>query len=440
MAMPLPERTRLSRRRPAAPAVAVLGVLIAGACATRSAVPSPSPESIRSLEARLQAEPGSPDSRFDLALAYRAAGRPADASATLEPLAASGDADAAALFLLALSYEQQQRFGEARRTYDAYLEAGGTRRLDRRARARLALLERLELQAAARDAISREQALAATSPDPATIGIFPFLFAGAPPALQPLGRAFAELLTTDLAVTGRLTVVERVRVQLLLDELSLAASATVDPATAARTGRFVGAGRLIQGRLEGDSAALRIQALVVSVASPTSPATLDERSPLADLLEAEKRLALSLYSSLGIQLTVAERERVLLRHTDNVQALLAFAAGIEADDAGRWADAVREYQRALDLDSGFALARVRRDEAQLRWEAEQEGADALAELAERDLGWDLPGWLRRRLVFGAIDRLIPEPDLRDPVPELFGVEGLDRRARVNVIIRPPAGG
>lgn len=419
---------------------AAIGVLLAAGCATGAGMrAAPSAETIRGLEAKLAASPASADARFDLAVAYRAAARHSDVTSTLEPLAASGSADAAAYFLLALGYEAQERFGDARRAYDAYLDAGGTRRLDRRARARIALLERLELQLGVRNAIAREQELGATRPDPATVGVFPFAVAGPDASLRPLGRAMAELLTTDLAISGRLTLVERTQVQYLLDELNLAQSGATDPATAARAGRLVGAGRLVQGRVEGDSLALRIQALVASVATGTASAPIEERAPIAGLFEAEKRLAIALHSGLGIQLSVAERERVLQQPTDNVQALLAFGIGLEADDAGRWADAVREFQRALDLDSGFELARVWRDGAQLRLEASQDDMSELSDLAERELGWDLAGWLRRRLIFASIDRLIPDPDLRDPVPELFGVEGLDRRARVNVIVRPPTG-
>jgi tetratricopeptide (TPR) repeat protein len=406
-------RPRIGRRCTAF--LAAVGLLTAGGCATGAGMPVPGPESIRSLESKVQAS-GSADARFDLAVAYHAAGRDADAASTLEPVASAGDADAAAWSLLAMSYEAQDRYGDARRAWDAYLAAGGTRRVDRKARARLALLERLELHRAVDDAITREQQLPG-SPDPATVGIFPFALSGPSPDLQPLGRALAELLTTDLGVSGRLTLVERTQVQYVLDELKLAESGRVDPATAARSGRIVGAGRIVQGTINGDAAALRIEASIVPVATGTPSSPVQQSTPLNGLLDAEKQLALSLYSGLGVQLTVAERERVLQRPTDNVQALLA-----------------------LSLDSGFELARLWRDGSRLRQEAAEENLNDLTRLAERELGWDLAGWLRRRLIFAAVDRLIPEPDLRDPVPELFGIEGLDRRARVDVIIRPPTTG
>jgi len=429
-------RPRIGRRSTAF--LAAVCMLTAGGCATGAGMPAPGPESIRSLESRVQTS-GSADARFDLAVAYHAAGRDADAASTLEPVASAGNADAAAWSLLAMSYEAQDRFGDARRAWDAYLEAGGTRHIDRKARARLQLLERLELHRAVDDAIAREQQLPG-SPDPATVGIFPFALSGPSPELQPLGRAIAELLTTDLGVSGRLTLVERTQVQYLLDELELAESGRVDPATAARSGRIVGAGRIVQGSITGDASSLRIEASIVPVATGNPSSPVQQSTPLDGLFDAEKQLALALYSGLGIQLTVAERERVLQRPTDNVQALLAFGAGLAADDAGRYAEAVREFERALNLDSGFELARLWRDGSRLRQEAAEENMDDLSRLAERELGWDLGGWLRRRLVFGAVDRLVPEPDLRDPVPELFGIEGLDRRARVDVIIRPPTTG
>jgi len=158
------------------------------------------------------------------------------------------------------------------------------------------------------------------------------------------------------------------------------------------------------------------------------------------LFDLEKQLALSVYAGAGVQLTAAERERVLQRHTDNVQALLAFGDGLAADDSGRYAEAVAAFERSLEADGGFDLARFWLEQSKLKQEATEQDDDELASLAELDLGWFLPDWQRRRLPFIAIDPLIPDPDLRNPGPELVGVEGLDRRALVDIVVRPPAGG
>src|SRR5690606_33880446 len=101
--------------------------------------------------------------------------------------------------LLGLAYEDQSRFADARRLFTSIAEAGGP--LAGRARERLELIGRLELEQAVRASLAQEQILRGTPPAARSVGVFPFLFAGADEQLQPLSRAMAELLTTDLAQT-----------------------------------------------------------------------------------------------------------------------------------------------------------------------------------------------------------------------------------------------
>src|SRR5690606_21419623 len=205
---------------------------------------------------------------------------------------------------------------------------------------RLPLLARRELEAAVRNAVAREAELAGTQPSATRIAVFPFHYEGADPELRPLGRALAGLVTTDLSQVQRLTVLERARVQLLLDELALAESGYVDPATAARGGRLLGAGRIVQGRIAGGADGVRLEAAVVRVATGEAPpAAVREQDELRRLFDMEKRLVLALFESLGVQLTAAERERVNRRPTESLQALLEYGLGLEAEDAGDFARA-----------------------------------------------------------------------------------------------------
>jgi tetratricopeptide (TPR) repeat protein len=415
----------------------VLGVVSAG-CGTTLMVPSrATPTQISALESRLASEPGSEDARVQLAAAYRATGRPAEAATLLEPVVREDPEDPSTLFLLAMSYEGAGRLTDARRTYESYLATNGPASLNRQAENRLARIERSELEKAVRDAIASERSIGAATIDTRSVGIFPFVFSGSDPGLEPLGKAVAELLTADLSQTDRLRVLERAQMQFLLDELTLPATSAVDPATAARAGRILGAGQLVQGRIDGTAADLRIQSILarVNATRDSTDAPLVENGPVASIFDIEKRLALSIYSAVGVQLTVAERERVLQRHTDNVQALLAFGLGLEADDAGRWGDAMGRFESAIEFDGGFTLARIWLE----RVRRKSGDGDGLGELAEIELGWGLPGWQRRRLQFASIDPMVPDPDLRNPLPEALGVEGLDRRARAIIIIRQPGG-
>lgn len=62
-----------------------------------------------------------------------------------------------------------------------------------------------------------------------------------------LGKGVADLLISDLATTANVRVVERERIEALLQEQNLAKQGQIDPATAVRLGKILGARHMITG-------------------------------------------------------------------------------------------------------------------------------------------------------------------------------------------------
>jgi tetratricopeptide (TPR) repeat protein len=414
---------------------ACLAVAALAACASVPALPpAPTADEVPTLHATLTRDPGDLGTRVRLAEAYRAAGNAEAARQLLEPVAA---AEPVAGFHLGLALEDLGRMDEARRLYREYVARGRSAELRAQVRARLALMERRELEQAVTAALAREQELADRTPEPLAVGVFPFLAVTDDPALSPLGTAIAELLTTDLAQTDRLRVLERVQVQALLGEIELSESGRVDPATAVRSGRILGAGNIVQGRVESNQGALTLQAAVVLVPSPPQATftPVREEDVLARLFDMEKRLALALYERMGIQLTAAERERITRHATQNVQALLAFGMGLEAADAGDHAAAAGHFARALAEDPAFDLARE-------HWTT----SDDLVRAA----GVDIPTLVGLGMLeagafpfaadpFLAVEAMIVTPGGRDAAAEVTGSEGTGRRGTADIVIRRPGG-
>jgi tetratricopeptide (TPR) repeat protein len=412
-------------------------LLLLSACAPGARGPAqPSPGDVPALEAQYRNAPGNVELRTRLAAAYRAADRAQDAVALLEPVVAGDVTEHTTAVTLAGAYEDLSRFAEARRIY-TQLTSSTSGRLQREVRARLLALHRLELRHAVRQSIAREAELRDTAPANNTVGVFPFLFAGTNEELRPLSRALAELLSVDLAQTSRLRVVERTQIQFLLDELQLAESARVDTLTAARAGRLVGASRIVQGRIDGD---IRLEAALVQVPETDGVRTLTSQGALNALFDLEKQLALGIYQALGVELTVAERQRVNRRPTENIQALLAFGYGLEAADAGRYQEAQDWFERARNLDSGFNMPQEWSVRVEAERSVEQQGPQGLYLIAAGGGQGDVPEWVSARQPFIDIERIIPNPQGRDATPEILGTEGLERGIILQVIIRRPAGG
>jgi hypothetical protein len=152
-------------------------------------------------------------------------------------------------------------------------------------------------------------------------------------------------------------MVERVQLGAVMDELKFSQTARVDPATAARVGRLVQAGRLVQGLATiPNSGQVRFQASLVQRTGEVANAA-DVNGTLRGLLQMEKDLVVQLASSMGYTLAEAERQRILQNGTQNMQAFLAYSRGLLAEDAGDYSRAALYFNEAVQADPNFQVAR-----------------------------------------------------------------------------------
>jgi hypothetical protein len=154
----------------------------------------------------------------------------------------------------------------------------------------------------------------------------------------------------------------------------------------------------------------------------------------------EKGLVFGLFQSLGIALTVAERERIEQNRTENLQALLAFGAGLEAGDAGDFEEAQRQFDLAISLDADFAAAGEAANQAAelsrgFATSTAEAGALGMSEVAD---GLEYARWLERRYGFDGVETLTPQTLIRDPVSEVLGEEVL-APALLRIVFPRPGG-
>jgi TolB-like protein len=197
-----------------------------------------------------------------------------------------------------------------------------------------------------------------------SLSVTPFRTASTDPTITALGFALAELLTTDLARSARLTLVERGRLDAVLRELDLAKSGRVDSASAPRVGQLIGARRLILGGVDTmPGGALRLAVRLADVQTGAVADVVDATAPLRDVLAAEKAVAFRLFDALGVTLSPAERALIDTRPTSSLAALVAYGRGLEAELAGDRDRARQEFQRSLSVDPAFRNPRERLEQA-----------------------------------------------------------------------------
>lgn len=332
-------------------------VLFAGgatACATTAAS---GPEALARLESARTANPSSEPVVRSLGIEYYKNNRLKDARAALEQAAKLDPRDGTAALYLGLTAEAQGDLAAARTAYSSYVEYGRTSRVRRSLESRLASLQRKELVQSVKTQLQQEQQLGGVPGKPNVVAVPPMRFSGLDTSLKPLERGMAELLTTDLARSSKITVVERMRIQALVDEIKLQQSGATDSASNVRAGKILQAGRMVQGSILQQGQQLRVDATVIDVPTARATGATNDNRTLDQLLTIEKNIALGLFQQMGVTLTTAERNAIEQRPTRALAAFLAYSRGLLREDEGKFDEANRFYQEAMRLDPGFVAAR-----------------------------------------------------------------------------------
>lgn len=192
-----------------------------------------------------------------------------------------------------------------------------------------------------------------------SFSVMPFAVASRDTVLRPLGFALADFLVTDLARSSQLQLLERQHIDAILRQLDMVDQGYIDPRTAPRVGRLIGARRVLIGDLaQTPDGGVVLTARVVDVISGTVAGVVTASAPLARIIDAEKELAVRIFEQLGITLTPAQLTLVQQRPTNNFAAAVAYGRGVEAEAKGDAIGAVGAFQEAARLDAAFAAART----------------------------------------------------------------------------------
>ena len=176
--------------------------------------------------------------------------------------------------------------------------------------------------------------------------------------LDPLQKGLTLMLITDLSAVKGLQIVERIKMQALVEEMGLGASGLVESNTAPRVGKLLGVQWLIGGDiLESKLEQLRIQAKTLDV--PTSqilgqPMT---EGKLTELFRLEKDLLFDIIKVLKIEVKPEEESALRKLCTHNLSAFMELVQGMEASDRGNYDQAAAYYEKALQRDPNVCAAK-----------------------------------------------------------------------------------
>jgi len=179
---------------------------------------------------------------------------------------------------------------------------------------------------------------------------------------EPLRKAMADVLITELSRNASLRLVERDRLQSILEEHNLAGIKNIDKETAVRVGKLVGAHHMIFGSFVVDlRSTMRIDARAVDVETGEIEHTETVSDNADNLLALLPALGDKLNSGMKLPPMPDRRGRdqppaprpVDLRH------LITYARAIEAQDNHEKARAIALYREFLQSSPSTLLVAQR---------------------------------------------------------------------------------
>jgi TolB-like protein len=215
----------------------------------------------------------------------------------------------------------------------------------------------------AKNALESESALDISNIEPNTIAVVSFTNKSEERELDPLQKGLAEMVATDLSQVKRLTIIERVQMQALVDEMALDMTGLLEEKNSERIGKLLRAERIINGSFAEADGTIKMDAGIADAIEEESKPVGGVEGNLEDLFKVEKDLVFKIVKEMDIVLTDEERKQIEVVPTENILAFLAYSRGLDAEDRGDFAAAQEFYTNALQTDPGFRQASVAKDRA-----------------------------------------------------------------------------
>ncbi len=282
-------------------------------------------------------------------------GERAQAKKTLEQAKAVFSDNYAVPYYLGLIYLAEGQRSAAIDEWQKYVKMDPKSENSMRIRKNLTLLLREEAKESAKHAVANEAALLRGPVADNTVAVSSFKNLGSE-NLGPLGKGMAAMLIHDLSQVPDLQVVERVKLQALLQEMNLGTSGLVDKKTAPKVGKLLKAKHVTSGSMADlEKENLLIASVVVDSEQMSSISTQEAQGALKEFYDLEKVIAYDIIKDLGYDPDKVPGEFGKI-HTKSLAALTSFSVGLDYLDQEKYDEAREEFQKALDEDPKFELA------------------------------------------------------------------------------------
>lgn len=171
-----------------------------------------------------------------------------------------------------------------------------------------------------------------------------------------LERGIAGMMISELSANPAARVVERQEIQRLLDEQNLGAQNRVDPATAAKIGKLVGARYTVMGTFVDFYGDFRVDVRLVNTETGEIIKTESERMQRDHLFDIIRTVAVRLMKDANLPALQRQASDQRMNRQVPTEALTFYSRALLYQDRGQKDKAVEMFNRALAIFPEYAEA------------------------------------------------------------------------------------
>jgi tetratricopeptide (TPR) repeat protein len=318
-------------------------------CATVFSAPAPAPEATELSTQEKQELVGQ-------AVAAYERGQWPTAQRKLEQARTVFPENYAVPYYLGLIYLEQGRRSDAIAQWQRYVAMDPKSENALKICKNLTLLLRQEARDFAKQAVTEQSALIRGRADDKTVAVTSYSNLGSE-KLGPLGKGMAAMLISDLSKVPDLKVVDRIKLQALLEEMQLGTTGLVDSKSAPKVGKLLKARHVTSGSLADlDKDNLVIASVLVDSHQKAGLiSSQDAHGLLEEFYDLEKKIACQIIQALGKDCQTVP-EGFYLIHTKSLPALVLYSRGLDEFDKENYDEAREQFRKSLNEDPQFDLA------------------------------------------------------------------------------------
>jgi len=172
-----------------------------------------------------------------------------------------------------------------------------------------------------------------------------------------LERGIAGMMISELSQNPAARVVERQEIQRLLDEQNLSAQGRVDPQTAAKVGKLVGARYTVLGTFIDFYGDFRVDVRLVNTETGEIVKTESERMQRDHMFDIIRNIAARLMKDANLPALQRQASEQRMGRQVPTEALTYYSRALLYSDHGQKDKAVEMFNRAIEIFPGYAEAK-----------------------------------------------------------------------------------